>query len=105
MSKTNCINCGAAKELSDAICPFCGTKYADFTTFDVMSSDPIYIQIRNREGQPVTAKAYVTNRELHFQTIGESYARDINGMMHRKKPVFGVNGKIEFVLYEGRSDV
>lgn len=37
MSKTNCINCGATKELSDAVCPFCGTKYADFTTFDIMS--------------------------------------------------------------------
>ena len=36
MSKTNCINCGAAKEISDMQCPFCGTKYADFTTFNLM---------------------------------------------------------------------
>ena len=29
MSKTNCINCGAAKEVEEIKCPFCGTVYLD----------------------------------------------------------------------------
>ena len=41
MSKTNCINCGAAKDTSDIKCPFCGTTYLDLTAIDFSSHEPV----------------------------------------------------------------
>ena len=41
MSKTNCINCGAAKDTSEIKCPFCGTTYLDLTAIDFSSGDPV----------------------------------------------------------------
>ena len=58
MSKTNCINCGAAKDTSDIKCPFCGTTYLDLTAIDFSSDDPVVCQfvmpnhyhVMNRDG-------------------------------------------------------
>ena len=44
MSKTNCVNCGAAKDTSEIKCPFCGTTYLDFTAIDFDSGDPVVCQ-------------------------------------------------------------
>ena len=44
MSKTNCINCGAAKDTDEIKCPFCGTTYLDFTSIDFASDDPVVCQ-------------------------------------------------------------
>ena len=44
MSKTNCINCGAAKDTSEIKCPFCGTTYLDLTAIDFSSGDPVVCQ-------------------------------------------------------------
>lgn len=44
MSKTNCINCGAAKDTSEIKCPFCGTTYLDMTAIDFSSGDPVVCQ-------------------------------------------------------------
>lgn len=44
MSKTNCINCGAAKDTSEIKCPFCGTTYLDLTSIDFSSNDPVVCQ-------------------------------------------------------------
>lgn len=41
MSKTNCINCGAAKNTDEIKCPFCGTTYLDLTAIDFSSDDPV----------------------------------------------------------------
>ena len=41
MSKTNCINCGAAKDISEIKCPFCGTTYLDLTAIDFDSGEPV----------------------------------------------------------------
>lgn len=41
MSKTNCINCGAAKDTNEIKCPFCGTTYLDLTAIDFASGDPV----------------------------------------------------------------
>lgn len=41
MSKTNCINCGAAKDTNEIKCPFCGTTYLDLTAIDFSSDDPV----------------------------------------------------------------
>lgn len=44
MSKTNCINCGAAKDIDEIKCPFCGTTYLDLTAIDFASGDPVVCQ-------------------------------------------------------------
>lgn len=44
MSKTNCVNCGAAKDTSEIKCPFCGTTYLDLTAIDFTSGDPVVCQ-------------------------------------------------------------
>ena len=44
MSKTNCINCGAAKDTDDIKCPFCGTTYLDFTAIDFTDCKPVVCQ-------------------------------------------------------------
>ena len=44
MSKTNCINCGAAKDTDEIKCPFCGTTYLDLTAIDFSSDDPVVCQ-------------------------------------------------------------
>lgn len=41
MSKTNCVNCGAAKDTSEIKCPFCGTTYLDFTAIDFSENAPV----------------------------------------------------------------
>ena len=41
MSKTNCINCGAAKDTDEIKCPFCGTTYLDLTAIDFSSDAPV----------------------------------------------------------------
>lgn len=44
MSKTNCVNCGAAKDTSEIKCPFCGTTYLDLTAIDFASGEPCVCQ-------------------------------------------------------------
>ena len=99
MSKTNCINCGAAKETSELQCPFCGTRYADFTTFDLMSDEPIFIQLKS-EGKIITAKAYITDRKLEFHPEYLD-CRNLDGQLRRIRTAMNVTGSIDFVMYEG----
>ena len=44
MSRTNCVNCGAAKDTDEIKCPFCGTTYLDFTAIDFGSGQPVVCQ-------------------------------------------------------------
>ena len=99
MSKTNCVNCGAAKEVSDLQCPFCGTKYADLSTFDIFHDQELFIQLRGSNGTVKTAKAYITNTELqmHPETVA-LYSSE--GVIHRKTSAIHVTGSIDFALYE-----
>ena len=41
MSKTNCVNCGAAKDIDEIKCPFCGTTYLDMTGIDFTKHEPV----------------------------------------------------------------
>ena len=41
MSRTNCVNCGAAIDIDEIKCPFCGTTYLDMTAIDFNSEDPV----------------------------------------------------------------
>lgn len=62
MSKTNCINCGAAKEWDAVKCPFCGTTYFDFTSIDFTKQEPVACQF----AVPVTydGKTYCRARDI-----------------------------------------
>ena len=51
MSKTNCINCGAAKDIEEIKCPFCGTSYFDMTAIDLNEGLPVALTVR--KGQMV----------------------------------------------------
>ena len=44
MSKTNCVNCGAAKDINEIKCLYCGTTYLDFTSIDFDSNEPVVCQ-------------------------------------------------------------
>lgn len=41
MSTTNCVNCGAVKEMDATQCPFCGTLYFDLTALDLEHNYPV----------------------------------------------------------------
>lgn len=98
MSKTNCINCGAAKEVSDLQCPFCGTRYTDLTVFDPFSDEPIYIQLKHN-GKVVTSKAYISNTRLSLEPTGYA-ARSLDGTLKRIDTGTIVHGSIDYTLYE-----
>lgn len=100
MSMTNCVNCGAAKEVSDLQCPFCGTKYADLSTFDLFHDTELFLQFKSADGSVKAAKAYITNTELKLNPIFSGASRDITGRLHRAEPSMHVTGSIDFSLYE-----
>lgn len=60
MSKTNCINCGAAKEVAEIKCPFCGTVYLDMTTIDFYGHTPVILKFFNRNKRATVVKAIPT---------------------------------------------
>lgn len=98
MSKTNCINCGAAKEANDLQCPFCGTKYIDLATIDLFHDDTLFLQFMKGD-KPVTAKAYITHKTLEFHPSYMDMTSLVGG--HRRIRVENnVSGTIDFTLYE-----
>ena len=99
MSKTNCVNCGASKEVSDLQCQFCGTKYADLTTFDLFHDREIFVQLRGSNGSVRTAKAYITNTTLEMHP-DVSCLYSMNGMFRSQVNAINVTGSIDFTLYE-----
>lgn len=99
MSKTNCVNCGATKEISDLQCPFCGTEYADLTTLELFSEKPLYIQMKGRDGHITTAKAYITNTTLNIKPE-VTCLYSMEGVVHRHVSCMNINGSIDFALYE-----
>lgn len=100
MSKTNCINCGAAKEASDMQCPFCGTKYADLTAIDIMAGRDIFIQLRGANGAVRTAKAYIQNTTLEFRPENSVELYADGRKVLRGTTGIRVDGSIDFTLYE-----
>lgn len=101
MSKTNCITCGAAKKVSDKKCQFCGTEYVDLSMLDFTSNDPVYVQVPSTDGEIVTAKAYITNREIEYRkTLYCNPVRDEKGRLNMADKRVHVKGRLEFVLEE-----
>lgn len=98
MSKTNCVNCGAAKELSDTRCPFCGTTYLDFTGIDFDSRKPVVCQfvlpnsdrtVMSMLALPVLDEFCMESTDtLEVTTLRDSYRRFISAPMEIR---FGVS--------------
>lgn len=80
MSKTNCINCGAAKEVTEIKCPFCGTVYLDMTTIDFYGSTPVILKFLDWKKQVTIIKAIPT---LGSVTIAPNTI-DVSGLDGRR---------------------
>ena len=82
MSKTNCVNCGAAKDTSELKCPFCGTTYLDFTAIDFTSHEPVVCEfvmpwskervIISMLALPILDEFSVTTNPLDITSFGDS---------------------------------
>jgi len=100
MSMTNCVNCGAAKEVSASVCPFCGTSYFDLTDID-LSEDRKPCVVRFKYNKNIfQMKAFLTLAELtitpnimEVTSLGDRTERYVAG--HDD-----VRANIEFVCVE-----
>ena len=73
MSKTNCVNCGAAKDTSEIKCPFCGTTYLDLTAIDFTSRDPVVCQFVMPHSKGKVIMSMLARPEMRkFETEVES---------------------------------
>lgn len=81
MSMTNCPNCGAAKDITQTVCPFCGTPMFDLTDIDLSDfSKPCIVRFKFNENI-FSMKAYVQCAQ--FEMTPESYSMvDMSGMWH-----------------------
>lgn len=74
MSKTNCINCGAAKDTDEIKCPFCGTTYLDFTTIDFSSQDPVVCTFK----LPDNIRIGDSNKHAIMSMLARPYLEEIS---------------------------
>lgn len=99
MSKTNCVNCGAAKEVNDLQCPFCGTKYADLTTLDLFHDRELFVQLRGSNGAVKTARAYITSTKMEMYPDTVCFYAD-GKRLESAVNILNISGSIGFTLYE-----
>lgn len=79
MIKTNCINCGAAKEVTEIKCPFCGTVYLDMTTIDFFNHTPVILKFTDPSRKKATViKAIPTMGEVRADYYSVYAAPNIN---------------------------
>ena len=118
MSKTNCVNCGAAKDTSEIRCPFCGTTYLDFTAIDFSKNDPVICAfvlpwsdrrtVMRMKAIPILDEICMTTPTIEVTSLGDSFRRymdappDINvGISF--KPLMQNDGTM-FTLKEERGE-
>lgn len=84
MSKTNCPNCGAAKESAELKCPFCGTTYLDMTAIDLYNHEPLWLKFIGPDGHAYAIKAYptVANFNIHPRTMDISSVDGCRRVIH-----------------------
>ena len=88
MSKTNCVNCGSAKDIDEIKCPFCGTTYLDLTAIDFASGDPVVCE-------------FVLPRSVR---LGETNSRVVMSMLAipRLEEIVQTANTVDIVGYGGR---
>ena len=124
MSKTNCINCGAAKDTDEIRCPFCGTTYLDLTAIDFASGKPVvcqfvmpkYLQYANSKERvvmsmlavPILDEISMTNDAIEYTSLHDSMRRYFPAQMNINvgisfKPITQSNGHI-FDVRDAKKD-
>lgn len=84
MSKTNCPNCGAAKDASEIRCPFCGTAYLDMSAIDLYSHEPMWLKFIGPDRKTVyQIKAYPTVANFVIEPEPIYAMRDMSGRLVR----------------------
>ena len=108
MSKTNCINCGAAKDIDEIKCPFCGTNYLDFTAIDFSSDDPAVCQFVLPYSEPRTILSMLAIPRLNSITAEPSYYEMYGGFgsrpLARVNTGLDINFAVEFKPVARQSD-
>jgi hypothetical protein len=85
MSKTNCPNCGAAKDASEIRCPFCGTAYLDMSAIDLYSHEPMWLKFVGPDRKTTyQIKAYPTVANFTVYPGDISCMRDMSGRLVRQ---------------------
>ena len=99
MSMTNCPNCGSAKEVGKAVCPFCGTSSFDLTDIDLSDiSKPCIVRFKIRD-KIVEMKSYIGLANFETYSCGDIY-RNEKGMLCRRKNSNEITkARIEFISY------
>ena len=65
MSKTNCVNCGSAKDIEQVVCPFCGTAYFDMADVDLDGRTPCILRLK----MPGTNNLFLMKAIPHMASI------------------------------------
>ena len=99
MSKTNCPNCGASKEVTDIRCPFCGTAYLDMTAIDLYSHEPIWLKLVGPDKTVCQFKVYPTVANITMEPDVCSM-RDMSGRLVRHRISDNVRIELEFAGVE-----
>lgn len=98
MSKTNCVNCGSAKDTSEIVCPFCGTAYFDMADVDLDGRTPCILRMKMpgtnnlflMKAIPHMASITFTPDYLDISSLGDVYPRHIVSNINREV-------KLEFI--------
>ena len=78
MSMTNCVNCGAAKDVKARTCPFCGTSYFDMTDIDLDGRHMVVLRVKMPGGkQVIQMKAFPRFGSIDF---GPSYDIEVTSL-------------------------
>ena len=99
MSMTNCVNCGSAKEVSAAVCPFCGTSYFDLTDIDLGErSQPCIVRFKYHDNV-FQMKAYIGMSEFIMEPVYMDM-RTVDGKCMHLQTHNNVRANIEFICAE-----
>lgn len=98
MSKTNCVNCGSAKDVEQIVCPFCGTAYFDMADIDLDGRTPCILRLKMpgtnnlflMKAIPHMASITFAPRTIDFTGLGDVMPRHIVESIDREV-------KIEFI--------
>ena len=98
MSKTNCVNCGSAKDVTEIVCPFCGTAYFDMADIDLDGRTPCILRLKMpgtnnlflMKAIPHMASITFTPNVIDITGLGDKLTRSIVGSVDREV-------KLEFI--------
>lgn len=109
--RTNCVNCGAAIDIDEQKCPFCGTSYFDLTDIDFTSHSPVALRMKIpylNGGAMVTMLAMPKLRDFNVNT---EYVSLYGGFSHAPIACFpsqtsvSVGVSFEAVARQGKQEL